>query len=231
VQRVDSEVAIQGITREDVQAVLEQTLKNFKESKTRIIYLDASYLYNFDLSDFTYIRKLNLLIRRQPLLAREWHKLLERWYNDQTVRDDFSRIIKPLQISRTFDKVTNEGLESIASSVVGAEQDAYDYRSIGDGVDPVALPSDQTLSNEIDRIDVFASVEGGALTRDGSTIYSIGNHPKSVASADVTECGMHSNSTPENDLMFDHSIFEDAVTHVQNADSVGSTTVIYMCSA
>jgi len=228
-QRIDPEII--GITREDIQEVFEKTLREFKESKTRIIFLDASYLYNFHLDDFDYIRKLNLLMRRQPLLVREWHKILERWFNDQTVRDNKGYSIKPIQISRTFDRVVNEGLEAIAQCIVGQGEFSFPFRGIGEGVTPLALPSDKTLVDEVDRMNVFTSVEGGVVTRDGSTIYSIGNHGKSVASASITECGMFSDELPANDIMFEHSIFETPVVHVQNADSVGSTTVIYMCSS
>jgi hypothetical protein len=158
-QRIDPEII--GITREDIQEVFEKTLREFKESKTRIIFLDASYLYNFHLDDFDYIRKLNLLMRRQPLLVREWHKILERWFNDQTVRDNKGYSIKPIQISRTFDRVVNEGLEAIAQCIVGQGEFSFPFRGIGEGVTPLALPSDKTLVDEVDRMNVFTSVEGG----------------------------------------------------------------------
>ncbi len=231
-QSIDTQVEIKGITREDIQEVFEKTLRDFKESKTRVIYLDASYLYNFHIDDFDYIRKLNLLTRYDSKLAIEWHKLLERWFNDQTVRDNNGYIIKPIQISRTFDRVVNEGLESIAMCISGEGSDTFTFRAIGDGAVDLATPSDRTLSNEIDRINVNESVEGGVVTRDGSTIYSIGNHPKSIVNATITECGMFSAEAPPvgDDLMFEHSIFETPIVHVQNSDAVGSTTIIYMCS-
>ena len=46
------EPKLYGITKNDIQAIFEETLRNFKQSKTRIIYLDCSYLYNLDLDDF-----------------------------------------------------------------------------------------------------------------------------------------------------------------------------------
>jgi len=227
-QRIEAE--LKGITRDEIQAVLEKALNDFKASKTRIIYLDASYLYSFDLNDFDYVRKLNLLTRYDGRLAVEWHKLLERWFNDQTVRNNNGVIIKPLQISRTFDRVVNEGLEAIAVCISGGGDMSFPFRAIGDGAVVEALPSDTQLSNQVNRINVNDSVEGGSVSRDGSTIYSIGNHPKSVPSATITECGMFSEELPENDEMFEHSIFDTPVVHVSNADSVGTTTVIYMCS-
>ena len=225
---------ILGITKEDIQTIFENTLRDFKESKTRIIYLDASYLYTFHLDDFEYIKKLNLLTRYDHSLAPKWHILLERWYNDQTVRNDFNRIIKPIKISRTFDRVTNEGMEMVAGCIIGGGDASFVYRSIGDGDTDTALPSDTILVNEIDRIDVNNNPEGGSLSKDGSTVYSIGNHSKTVetpANGEFTECGMHDTDSSSTDMMFDHSIFADPVPHTQHADAPGSTTVIYMCSA
>jgi len=225
-----------GITRNDIQEIFERTLREFKEAKTRIIYLDASYLYTFDLGDFEYIRKLCLLNRTNILHVKEWHRLLERWYNDQTVRMYGNmNIIKPIKISRTFDRVTNEGMESIAKGIAASGTiNAYPFRAIGDGDIDFASPSDKILTNEVDRIDVNETAEGGSLSRDGTTIYSIGNHSKAVvtpANGEFTEVGMFDTESPTTDSMFDHSIFVDPIPHTQNADAPGSTTVIYMCSS
>ncbi len=228
-QRIEAQ--LQGITRQDIQEVFTKTLRDFKQSKTRVIYLDASYCYNFHLDDFDYIKRLNLLTRYDSSLAIEWHKLLERWLADQTVRDNNGYIVKPLQIVRSFDRIVNEGLETIAAAITGIDFSGFPYRSIGEGVTPEALPSDKVLVDEVNRINVFNNIEGGSLSRDGATVYSIGNHPKSVVSASVTECGMHSTDSAATDKMLDHSIFETPVVHVQNSDVVGSTTVIYMCSS
>ena len=225
-----SEAQILGITKNDIQEIFTKTLSDFKQCKTRIIYLDASYLYNFHLDDFESVRKFNLLGRYDIKAVREWHNCLERWFSDQTVTLG-GQIIKPIQIERTFDRVVNEGMESLARTITGSDADNYDYRAIGTGVGQ-ALPSDKTLITELNRIDVFDSPDGGSLSADGSTIYSIGNHPKSVPSGDITECGMFSDTLESgHDLMFDHSMFATPVTHTQNADAIGSTTVVYMCSA
>ena len=227
---MQTSVQLLGITKEDIQTIFTDTLSNFKESKTRVIYLDASYLYNFHLDDFDTIKKINLLGRYDINAVREWHNCLERWFSDQTVTLG-GNLVKPIQISRTFDRVVNEGMESLARTITGSDADNYDYRAIGTGVGQ-ALPSDRTLITELNRIDVFDSPDGGSLSADGSTIYSIGNHPKSVVSGDITECGMFSDTLESgHDLMFDHSMFETPVTHVQNADAVGSTTVVYMCAS
>ena len=228
------EVELLGITKTNIQEILEQALKDFKEAKTRIIYLDASYLYTFHLDDFSYIKKLNLLVRRDPSLIREWHKLLERWYNDQTVRNDNGYTIKPIKIARSFDRIVNEGMEMIAGFVTGTGSvSIFDCRGIGDGTADEASIADTALNNLVDMINVNETPNGGSLSRDGTTIYSVGNHDKGVptpANGEFTECGVFDDTDPLVARILDHSVFEDPVPHEQNADAPGSTTVIYMCS-
>jgi len=227
------EVELLGITKEDIQNVFEKTLREFKESKARIIYLDASYLYTFELDDFESVRKFNMLGRYDLKAVLDWHRCLERWYNDQTVTLG-NTSIKPIKISRTFDRVVNEGLEMIAASITGFGSTTFEYRSIGDGSASSATPADKILGNEIDRINVNETPEGGSISRDGTTIYSVGNHSKDVPTPvdnEFTECGMHSTDSPLTDIMLDHSIFVDPVPHTQGQDAPGSTTVIFMCSS
>ena len=224
------EPRLYGISKNEIQEILERTLKNFKEAKTRIIHLDASYIYNFHLDDYPIIQKFNKLCRYDLNAVLEWHKILEMWYQDQTVILA-DRTIKPIKISRTFDRVVNEGLEYVAGCIISEGLEGFNWRAIGDGDTDEALPSDKTMVHQIDRINVLETIEGGSLSRDGSTVYSIGNHAKEVETTDITECGMFDVESTANDRMFDHSVFEDPISHVQNADAVGSTTIIYMCSA
>jgi hypothetical protein len=227
------QVELLGITKNDIQEIFQKVIDETKPRIPKLIYIDANYLYTFHLDDFVDVRKLTLLTRYDHSLAIEWHRLLERWYQDQTVHIN-NRLIKPIKISRTFDRVTNEGMEMIAGCITGEESGTFEYRSIGDGVISAASPGDKVLSNEVDRINVNETPEGGSISRDGTTIYSIGNHEKSVptpANDEFTECGIHSTDDPNTDKMLDHSVFADPVPHTQNADAPGSTTVIYMCSS
>ncbi len=225
-------VELVGITKNDIQEIFENAMKQYK-TLPGLMYLDASYLYTFHPEDFTDVRKLTLLTRYDTSLAIEWHRLLERWYQDQTVHIN-GRLLKPIKISRTLDRVTNEGMQMLAQCVTGGSGTNINYRSIGDGPVDFASPGDTILVNELDRIDVNNNPDGGSLSRDGSTIYSIGNHSVEVETpqnGEITECGMQDTEDPTTDILFDHSIFEDPIPHEQNADAPGSTTVIYMCSA
>ena len=230
---INPEVELLGITKNDIQEIFQKVIDEYKPRFPKLIFLDANYLYTFNNEDFPDVRKLTLLTRYDHTLAKEWHRLLERWYQDQTVHIN-DRLVKPIKISRTFDRVVNEGMQMIAGCITGEESANFLYRTIGDGVISAASPADNALSNEIDRIQVNETPEGGSLSRDGTTIYSIGNHAKTVptpANGEFTECGMHDTDSETTDMMLDHSIFEDPVPHTQNADSPGSTTVIYMCSS
>jgi len=227
------EVQLYGITKQEIQNIFEETIKDFK-ARNMLLFLDASYMYTFHLDDFDVVRKFNILGRYDIRAVKQWHNCLERWLQDQTATLG-GKTIKPIKISRSFDRVVNEGLEIVADCLTGVSTDVmFPFRSIGDGGASSATPGDKILGNEIDRINVEDTPEGGSLSRDGTTIYSVGNHAKEVetpANGEFTECGMHSTADPDTDKMLDHSIFDDPIPHTQFEDAPGSTTVIYMCSS
>jgi len=215
----------------DVQDILNKAAHDTQTPK--VILIGAAYLYTFYLDDFEYVKKFNILGRYDIKAVKQWHVCLERWCNDQTVTLG-GRTFKPLAIDSNFKRVTNEGMEMLAKCIIGGGDTTFNFRAIGDGAISAASPSDIELVNEIDRIDVNDNPEGGSLSRDGSTIYSVGNHSKTVetpANNEFTECGIFNSSDLVTDKMLDHSVFDDPVPHTQNVDAPGSTTVIYMCSA
>lgn len=224
-------VQIQGITQEDIQRLIQTTVNEYGKKKGSGIFLfDTSYIYNFHKSDFSYIQKLNKIPRYKPEVVIDWHRILERWYNDQTVAEPFGREIKPIQIVRQFDKIVNEGLEMIASCLTGGGDTTFKYHAIGDGADAGddPLPGDTALVHQVNRIDVTSTGLGGSLSRDGSTLYIVGNHPITLETTDFTETGVFDHSKSP-DMMLDHSIFPAKVTHNKNEDVQGSTTIVYMC--
>ncbi len=219
---------IKGVTIEDIQKILQETLKSNRGSGA--LCIDTNYLYNFHNSDIDYISKICKLGRYNKQAVFEWHNTLEKWYNDQTVRNDFAREIKPVQLVRNIDKIVNEGLEMIAKTFLGGVGSVFKYHAIGEGEDLVDVtPGDTSLVDQISRIDVTQAAEGGSLTREGSTVYIVGNHPASLQSATITETGVFDSLSTTNDKMLDHSIFDPGIDHDQFEDSAGSTTVIYMC--
>src|SRR6187431_3487205 len=118
-----------GVTKNELQEIYDNALREFK---TRVFFLDASYLYTFHLDDFEYVRKFNILGRYDVRANIQWHKCLERWYQDQTVTIG-GKTFKPIQISRTLDRVVNQGMEMIAGCLVGEESAIFNFRAIGDG--------------------------------------------------------------------------------------------------
>ncbi len=227
---MQSQVQLYGITKDDIQKIFEDTIKKYKIIP-RMMYVDVSYLYNFHLDDFEIIRKLNLLCRYSLRATIEWHKLLERWYCDQTVSLG-CRNIKPIKIARSFDRVVTEAMEDVAKFFTGSGTIApYKFGAIGSGVFAEVLPSDTALVNEVSRIDVTTDPNGGTMTRDGSTIYIIQNHPKSIEQGDMTELGALNSLSTTNDRMLDHSKFIAPIQHQINQDVAGGTIVVWQCSS
>lgn len=224
------QVQLYGITKDDIQQIFEDTIKQYK-AIPRYIYVDASYLYNFHLDDFETIRKINHLCRYSLRAVLEWHRMLERWLSDQTVVLG-CRQIKPIKITRNFDRVVTEFMEDVAKFATGTGTVApYKWHAIGSGVFTEVLPSDTHLVNEVSRIDVTTDPNGGTMTRDGSTIYIIGNHPKSIEQGDMTEVGAFDAEHDTHDRMLDHSLFPTAIPHQINQDVAGATIVIWQCSS
>jgi uncharacterized Rossmann fold enzyme len=107
----------------------------------------------------------------------------------------------------------------------------FQFHALGSGVLTETLPSDKTMVNQISRIDVTVDPNGGSMSRDGSTIYIIGNHPKSIAQGNLTEVGIFNSANTAIDRMLDHSIFPTAIPHLINQDVAGATVVIWQCSS
>lgn len=224
-----------GVTKEDIQQIVWDTVKAFVEEMKglpRVIYFDTSYLYTFDLVDFEYVKKFNLRGRHDIQYVLDWHVYLERWGQDQTVHI-FGKPIKPTKLVRALDRVPNEGLVHIASSYTGEDFNVMRWHAVGIGADPdhaVASPAATGLVVETSRINVETSKDGGSLSQEGSTIYVVGNHPKGIQSGGYTESGVFDAEHQSHDNMGDYSIFPDEVSHDADQNAVGSTTVIYQCS-
>jgi hypothetical protein len=247
-------VKFHGITSDIIQKCFENALANTKY-KCRWMFLDLSYLYTFDKSDVPYIGKFTRWAAEQGAYYWEdgrwvfrnpkmicWHNFLEQWMAGQSV-ELYNMRIKPTQITQAVDRVPNEALERLCSTLVGeGEFLSMKYNAIGDGAVAGSSPSpnDTALYAEVNRINVITDEGGGGVSRDGSTFYNIANHPISVPSTALTEVGVFDRVKPGaggedvpvfDDNMGDHSIFPVEIDHDQNQDSPGSTVIIYMCSS
>jgi hypothetical protein len=224
------QVQLYGITKEDIQNIFEEVIARHKMIP-RWIYVDCSYLYNFHLDDFEAVRKFNLLCRYDLNAVLEWHNCLEKWMCDQWCIIG-GRKIKPIKIARSFDRVVTEAMEDVAKFFTGTGTVLpYKFHAIGSGVFGEVMPSDKAMVNQISRIDVTTDPNGGTMTRDGSTIYIIGNHPKSIAQGDMSEIGAFNALSTATDRMLDHSKFITPIPHLINQDVAGGTLVVWQCSS
>lgn len=236
-EQVVKEVTMVGVTSEDIRRIFERTFEEHAKKGyiVKTLYLDVGYLYTFDPSDVWMVKKLSNYIRENPKYAIEWHRMLERWFQDQTVIDGFGRPFKPIAISFGYDKLPNEALEALSASWCGDDTlaSAFKYGALGDGDTDQAYASDFELVNELERIDVTKTSGGGSIGRDGSVIYAVQNHDIDCPGDNtaLTETGWFDKSTSDNDKMGEHSIFPIPVPHNQGDDAPGSTSVIYPCSA
>lgn len=227
--------------------MFEKVIVEAYPRKTNLLWLDVAYLYTFDVSDIPHIAKFTERMKevqqsnKNPLQI-EYHRMLERWYAGESVYL-YDKSIKPIQITRTIDRVVNEFMERIASAMAGFGDFApMKFNALGDGAVAGTSPSpgDTALVSELDRIDVTSQVGGGGLTVDGSTFMNIGNHDRFMTGGDLTEVGIFDAELPGageddvpiiDDRMGDHSIFPDEVTHISGQDAAGASVIIYQCSS
>ena len=233
-QTLEPPVQLHSVTIDDIQRIIETTISDFIQNNRtipKIIWLDTSYLYTFDLKDFELVRRYNLMIRYGKIRAIEWHRKLERWCQDQTTYI-LGVPIKPTAITSTFDRVPNEGLINLANAFTGKDFNIMNWHAIGTGAIAGTNPSPSAtaLVTEQSRINVLEDPNGGSLSTEGSTVFVVGNHPISTATGTYTETGVFDAEHTEHDSMGDYSIFPDEIDHAANANAIGSTTVIFQCS-
>lgn len=246
-------VVLQGVTKEQIEDLIQKALNDFQGFIPRIIFIDGSYLYTFDRSDAPFVNKLTSRLHlgeirviehgreviRNPRMI-EWHMNCERWLMGEYVTI-FDKKIKPLKIVRAIDRVPNECLEKVARSFTGQDFNTMAFAAIGDGAiaGTNPSPSDTDLAHEVSRINVLSEDNGGDLSSDGNTFYSVAafdvatptsNNPGFTESAIFDKDKPPINSSVV-DSMGDHSIFDDAIPHTSGSDAPGCTTFIYTCGS
>jgi hypothetical protein len=230
-QEIDRDVVIGGITRADIQEIFSREFEKAGMKGNIVFAFDVSYMMNFYESDFQKIKKITWATRFDIGLMKDWHRQCERWFLDQTVRDNFGHELEPIQIIRGVDKVPNEGLIYIATAILGGGGSVFHHDEIGIGTDGKAYPSDVGCDIPIDRIDIITDSPGGSINQDGATIYWVGNHSKGIATNDYTEGAILDGESATNDKCMNHSYFQGyVIEHAQGVDTINRTTSLYLCS-
>ena len=228
------EIIFNGITEEDIYRIVKNALGEHNAKVVNALLLDGTYAYTFAKDDIWYSSKLCKLGRYDIKHVREWLRMCDRWWSDQTVRDDRGMLFKPLNIERTFDRVPNEGLTAWSNCFVGEQMEPFKFHAFEDtpGLTK-AYPSDTFLVQELERIDVTQADAGGSIGIDGMTIFVVGNHTIDCPgnNTNLTGTALFDSDDPADDKMGDHSILPTPVPHNQGEDGPGSATVIYPCSA
>lgn len=255
------QVVLNGVTKEDIQKIIKEALDNFKGTKPRLILLDGSYLYTFAKEDVPFINKYimeemrngdievdelqdNGTVRkvwRNPKMV-QWHNWLELWcMGEDNYVEIYEKRIRPLKIIRSIDRVPNPCLEMVARSFAGQDFNTMAFGAIGDGAiaGTNPSPSDTNLAHEVSRINVTSEDNGGDLSADGNTFYSVSAFSVDTPTSNnpgFTESGIFDRDKPPTGstiipTMGDHSIFDDAVPHTQGSDAPGTTTFIYTCAS
>ena len=222
--------------------------------KGRLILIDGSYLYTFDKSDVPYVNKYIMeeirngdiqveedgrMVWRNPKVV-VWHMWLEQWCMGQEV-EIYDKKIKPIKIVRSIDRVVNEFLNKVARSFTGQDFPTMPFAALGDGAIAGSNPSpnDTDLAHEVARINVLSEDNGGDLSSDGNTFYSVAAFSVDTPTSNTpgfTESAIFDKDKPPVgsniiDSMGDRSIFDEAVPHTSGSDAPGVTTFVYCCGS
>lgn len=247
-----SEVVLHGITKTEIEEIIKKALDE-SQSKNRIIFVDGSYLYTFDRADVPFVNKFTSQIHTGEIMVVEdgrqvqrnplailWHNWLELWCMGLDV-EIYEKRIRPLKITRSIDRVPNPCLEMVARSFAGQDFNTMAFGAIGDGAiaGTNPSPSDQNLAHEVSRINVTAEDNGGDLSADGNTFYSVSAFSVDTPTSNTpgfTESAIFDRDKPPIGssiipTMGDHSIFDDPIPHTQGSDAPGCTTFIYTCGS
>jgi hypothetical protein len=235
-------VKLNYVTPEMIQDIVQKAWADSKIVRSKVFALDCNYMYSFYPEDIPYVQKYTDKIRVEyeynkarndysyaPLM-HAWHGFLEEWVIDKYVTI-LDKRIKPIQINRALDRLTSEFVGKLTRSFAGEDFNTMPYAAVGDGADPDSNPS----PNDTDLLQSG----GGALSIEGHIFYSVALYPKSMQSCKANESGIFDREKPGtgasdvnviDDLMGDHSIFDEEIEHEQGEDALGVSTTVFFCS-
>jgi hypothetical protein len=182
---------------------------------------DIGYAASFEPQDSEFIKKQQLLVNLGVLSPKEFFSQFERHYNDQTTPN-----FEPIQLGKSGNKLTNEGLTALAEMQVGKRQKIFGVYSIGEGTVSTNV-RDTELVDEITRIDIIDNA-GTILNRGSTTYYSV-FFPKTISTITVGETAILDSLDSTSDVMLLRTVFPEAdrVTHTINFDEIFVGHVIY----
>ena len=181
---------------------------------------DIGYVATFEPKDSLLIKKSMQLMNLGYIDPKQFFKQFDRSYYDKTCDID------PIQVSRSGNKLVNEGLTALAEMMVGARTKTFNIYAIGQG-NKTVTPKDDRLDDEVARLNITDN--GGTIRQRGSTVYYSLFFPKTIADFDVKETAILDGLIDTDDKMLLRTVLPsgEVIEHDKDIDDIFVGHIIY----
>ena len=197
-------------------------------------YHGQGYCAKWDLEDQMYVIKLFSKIRRatkdkdhynKKFFTEAFNDRLERAWNDHKhIIDENNNEFEPLQVTKSTNKIVNDGLTRIAELVTGSSSNLWTHLAVGSGSGQVSL-SDTFLQTEVERVSLATD---GFQSAAGSVMRYGGFFAPSMASGTIAEAGVFDDPTAG--TLFFRTVYPTPIIHVVNSDFMSVSNSIFQVS-
>jgi hypothetical protein len=209
-----------GLTWDQLRVLLPKTLM-----------VDQSYGLQWSIRDFDLIvKKLIQRVNTNRLTPNDFHNYMARIYNDQTVVLDRITTLEPLQIARTVDRITFEGVRNIWNNWVGNYQEPMNVAAIGSGVG-LSSYAQKSLFQEEARVPINTA-NNGFMSIRGETLFITASFDDGTPTHITSEFAVLDSTDSADDRMGLYVQFEtvDLEPHTQNNDVPTQSTSATICT-
>lgn len=149
-------------------------------------------------------------------LIKEFYTLLNRSYNDQTLKPGTP---EPIKVGRAVDKVVSNGVRHIGELMTGQTNTIFPWMIADQSTTEPTYGDDQTDIDELARVNCVTDTGFLDPMMDGWN--ASGGFGRGTPTGNVSGSAMGSTSISATSKIFDRSVFplDDRIEHVQNNDS------------
>ena len=204
------------------------------QSDSKSAYHGVGFCAKWDVEDQMYVIKLFSKIRHATrdknyydikFLTEALNDRLERAWNDHRhIVDENNEEFEPLDVTKSTNRVVNDGLTRIAELVTGSSSNLWTHLAVGSGTGQVSM-SDTFLQTEVERVALGTD---GFQSAAGSVMRYGGFFAPSVASGSISEAAVFDDPTAG--AMFFRTVYPTPIIHVVNSDFFSVSHSIFQVS-
>lgn len=208
------------------------TDKSLRDLIPRNLIIDHNYIANWSIRDFDEIVKpLIKKINTDRVSPKDFHKYLNRIYNDQSVVLDRDTVLEPITIQRKVDRVTFEGVRAMLLAITGQEQRPFTFGELGSGLGTASYGTQSLVSPVTARVEISQATNGSMILR-GETLFVTCSFAAGTIGFTQKEFGLFDSDDPTDDKMFFYVPFDtaDQKAHVAGNDVPTASSSVNVCT-